>query len=135
MGKVEISGFTLVEILVVIAIVAILVALALPSYQDSVRKSRRVDAQGDLMEFANTAERIFTQTNSYVSTDADTNGKPDEVIADTDFYTYTFSAGPTASTWTVQAAPKTGQDADPCGTMGLAHTGQRTKTGALADCW
>jgi type IV pilus assembly protein PilE len=134
-GKTRIRGFTLTEILVVIAIVAILVALAVPNYQASVRKSRRADAQADLIEFANTAERIFTQTNSYASTDADGDGTPNEVIADTDYYTYTFSVNPTATAWTVTATPTAIQTADPCGTMSLAHTGQRTKTGSLADCW
>ncbi len=120
------SGFSLIEILITIAIVAILVALALPNYQDSVRKSRRADAQVDLMEFANTAERVFTQTNSYATV---------TLPANTDFYTYTFTVVPTATAWTIQAAPKTGQDKDPCGTMTLMHTGQRTKTGTMADCW
>jgi type IV pilus assembly protein PilE len=129
----KVFGFTIVELMIVLAIVAILAALALPNYTASVRKSRRAAAQTDLLEFAGTAERIFTQTNSYLSTDADTDGTPNEVIVDTDFYTYTFSAGPTATTWTIQAAPKTGQDEDPCGTMTLNQTGARA--GAVTGCF
>lgn len=59
------SAFTLVELLIVIAIIGILASIAYPSYQDSVRKSRRSDAKGALMGFANAMERHFTARNSY----------------------------------------------------------------------
>ncbi len=74
-------GFTLVEVLIVVAIIAILVALALPNYQDSVRKARRADAQVKMMEFANIAERLYTEDNNYLRTDDDvnSNGIPDAV--------------------------------------------------------
>ena len=120
------TGFTLVELMIVIAVMAILVALALPNYQQSIRKSRRADAQTDLIEFAGQAERVFTQTSSYATAALPTN---------TDFYTYTFSVAASATAYTIQAAPKTGQDQDGCGTMRLDQTGLRTRTGTLADCW
>ena len=120
------SGFTLVELMIVIAIAAILVSLALPSYQQSIRKGRRADAQADLIEFAGQAERVFTQTNSYASA---------ALPANTTFYTYTFSTAASATGYTIQAAPASGQDQDGCGTMSLNQAGLRTKTGSLADCW
>ena len=120
------NGFTLVELMIVIAIVAILVALALPNYQQSIRKGRRADAQADLVEFAGQAERVFTQTNSYATA---------ALPAATDFYTYTFSVAASVTAYTIQAAPKTDQDQDGCGTMRLDQAGLRTKSGSLADCW
>ena len=120
------TGFTLVELMIVIAVMAILVALALPNYQQSIRKGRRADAQTDLIEFAGQAERVFTQTNSYATA---------ALPVDTDFYTFTFSVAASATAYTVQAAPKTGQDQDGCGSMSLDQAGLRTKTGSLTDCW
>ena len=55
------KGFTLIELMIAVAIVGILAGIAYPSYQDSVRKSRRADAQGALLGFANAMERYFTQ--------------------------------------------------------------------------
>jgi len=119
-------GFTLVELMIVIAVMAILVSLALPNYQQSIRKGRRADAQTDLIEFVGQAERVFTQTNSYENA---------TLPANTDFYTYTFSVAASATAYTIQAAPKTIQGEDGCGTMRLDQAGLRTKTGTLAGCW
>ena len=58
-------AFTLIELMVVVAIIGIMASIAYPSYQDSVRRSRRADAKGVLMSFANAMERRFTETNSY----------------------------------------------------------------------
>ena len=119
-------GFTLVELMIVIAIVAILVSLALPSYQQSIRKGRRADAQADLIEFANQAERIFTQTNSYAGT---------ALPANTTFYTYSFGAGPSATAYTIVATPAGTQSSDKCGTMNLTQAGVRTHSGTETGCW
>ena len=60
------TGFTLIELMIVVAIVGILAGIAYPSYQDSVRKSRRADAKAALMGFANAMERHFTVKNTYL---------------------------------------------------------------------
>lgn len=121
------SGFTLIEILVVIAIVAILVGLAVPSYEGSVRKTRRADAQKELVKFAGIAERVFTETNSYTSLTV-------PVPEHAGIYTYTLPVK-TATAYTIQAAPVSGQSADKCGTMALTSTGLRTHTGSDSECW
>ncbi|ESS74051.1 general secretion pathway protein H [Methyloglobulus morosus KoM1] len=59
------KGFTLIELMVAVAIIGILSAIAVPSYMDSVTKSRRKDAEGALEGFANAMERHFTDVNNY----------------------------------------------------------------------
>ncbi len=126
------SGFTLLEAMIVVVIIAIAVTIALPSYENSIRKARRADAQKDLVEFAGIAERIFTETNSYSTIDDNPGPKP----ADSDYYTYTFPVAPTATVYTVRATPTALQDEDACGTMDLTQTGLRTYVyaGTLTGC-
>ena len=122
----KIRGFTLVELTIVIAIMTILVALALPNYQQSIRKGRRSDAQTNLLEFVGRAERVFTRTNSYATV---------ALPADTTFYTFSFCVGPSATAYTIVATPTATQNADRCGTMSLTQAGLRTHNGAETDCW
>ncbi|MFK5950061.1 MAG: type IV pilin protein, partial [Methylococcales bacterium] len=68
------KAFTLIELMVVVAIIGILAGIAYPAYQDSVRKSRRADAKGALLGFANAMERHFTETNSYCGAGTTTVG-------------------------------------------------------------
>ena len=59
-------GFTLIELMIVVAIIAILAAIAYPSYQDSVRKSRRAEGRSAMMEVLQQQERYMTQNNTYL---------------------------------------------------------------------
>ena len=125
------KAFTLLELMIVVAIVGILASIAIPSYQESVRKSRRADATGALYVFANSMERFFTVNNKY-------DGAADE--DDTDFYDLSKTAN--ATTYTLSAAPISGsaQVNDSCGTLTLTHTGIEGVTGqesgyTAADCW
>ena len=138
------NAFTLIELMIVVAIVGILAAIAYPSYQDSVRKSRREDAKGVLLGLANAMERRFTETNSYCDaavggtavtncgTTAGDTGTPSIYsipTATATYYTITISAA-SASSYTLSAAP-TGTDT--CNTLTLTHTGGKTPT--TAGCW
>lgn len=124
------NGFTLIELLVVVVVIAILAALAYPSYQNSVRKSRRADAQGALLGLSNAMERRFTTNSTYAgaatggantgaptifSTEAPVDGSPK-------YYDLTISAA-TAASFTVRATPKGAQSGD--GFIELDHTGAR----------
>lgn len=58
-------GFTLIEVMVVVAVIGILSAISLPSYLDYIRKSRRVDAKNALLDMAARQERFFSINNTY----------------------------------------------------------------------
>lgn len=62
------AGFTLMEILAVVAIIAILAAIVMPSYEEGVRKSRRADGRAALSELAGKQEQFFAQNNTYTTT-------------------------------------------------------------------
>jgi type IV pilus assembly protein PilE len=119
------KAFTLIELMVTVAIVGILASIAYPTYQDSVMKSRRADAKGALLMYANTMERYFTVNNTYVG--APTN-------PGTTTY-YTITAAVMASAYTLSAAPKDVQSKDKCGTLTLTHLGVKGSGLATADCW
>jgi len=61
------AGFTLIELLIVVVVVAVLAAIAFPSYLDSVRKGRRSDAQQALMEAAHRMENFYARNATYPS--------------------------------------------------------------------
>jgi type IV pilus assembly protein PilE len=65
MGSIQTKGFTLIELMIAVAVVGILASIAYPSYTDHVRRTRRADAQGALMGLANAMERYFTQNSTY----------------------------------------------------------------------
>jgi type IV pilus assembly protein PilE len=69
------KGFTLLELMIVVVIVGILAAIAFPTYQGVVRKTRRADAQKDLLGLANALERYHTQNDTYEDA-ADADDKP-----------------------------------------------------------
>lgn len=115
--------------MITVAIVAILVAIAYPSYQDSVRKTKRTNAQADLMELASFMERKYTETNVYNSASLAlpfTTSPRGSAAA----YNLTHASG--SATFTLTATPVAGQIGDSCGTMTLAHTGAKTPT---SSCW
>ena len=128
-----IRGFTLIELMIVVAVVGILAAIAVPSYNDSVRKSRRAQAKADLVEYAQMAERSFTVNNSYEPFDLPPNTPSPRQGGDA---RYLINAATTATTFTITAVPQSGQDADKCGTLTINQAGVKTPTAApLDDCW
>ncbi len=137
-------GFTLVEIMIVVAIVAILAAIAYPAYQDSLRKARRADAKAALLEDAQWLERNYTETNRYDQKpggggvgNGDLPFQTAPRGGGTAFYNISFQAGPAAQSYVLQAVPQNDQVNDPCGTLTLDQAGTRGQASGMgtADCW
>ena len=121
-------GFTLIELMIVVAVVGILAAIAIPSYQDSVRKSRRAQAKADLVEYAQMAERWFTVNNSYAAF---------ALPADRETPQYDIQVNAAATTFTLTATPEDGQAEDRCGTLTINQAGVKTHSTSVPaqDCW
>lgn len=134
-------GFTLVEIMIVVAIVGILTAIALPTYQDYVRRSKRAEARAALFQAAQWLERVATAGGRYLTT-AQVDDFP-STLASVPSDSYTITLGGTdasGSRYTLTATPQRGQATDKCGGFTLMHSGARGLTGSPSDelkseCW
>jgi len=118
------KGFSLLELMIVIAVIAITLAWAIPSYQDSVRKARRGEAQSQMREFEVCAARRYT-------VDSDFDNAGDCPLESNDYYT--FAVTDSEFEYEVTATPKDSQVADKCGEMTLIQTGQATAE--APGCW
>ncbi len=134
-SRYSVAGFTLIELMIVVAVVAILAAIAVPSYQDQMRKSRRGQAKADLAEYAQQAERWHTVNNSYLNFVLPANRSPREAGA-TVRYNLALSTQ-TANTFVITATGTNGQQLDRCGNLSISQAGVKTESGSatLAECW
>ena len=122
------SGFSLVEVLIVVAIVGILAAIAWPAYQNQVRKGHRADAQAYMLDLANKEQQYLLDARSYAtggSAITDLNATPPTSVSN--FYTVAIAAGATTPSFVITATPKGTQTAD--GALTLDNTGQKTRNG------
>lgn len=130
------TGFTLIELMITVAVIGILAAIAYPSYIQYVQRANRSDAQAIMMENAQFMERYFATNNNYTLAVLPSALSPKGSTAATAKYSLTLPVQ-TATTYTIQADLVNGA-ADPlCGTLTLDQLGQQTEagTGTLADCW
>lgn len=138
------KGFTLIELMVVVAIVGILTALAYPTYLEQVRATRRDDAAGALEGLANAMERDFTENVAYrdlVALGFYSNQSPIDASAAA-YYNLTVTIPGTAvgAVYTLTATRAGPQVGDRCGDLLLDSTGGKRiinqNVGVVAgDCW
>lgn len=134
------QGFTLIELMIVVAVVGILAAIAYPSYAEYIRRGHRADARAGLLQAQQYLERASTATGIYPTT------LPSTLTWSADAakrYTIGFQGTPTNAAFTLIATRKAGPQAtDRCGNFTLTNTGVRSvATGTLAsgttavECW
>lgn len=134
-----IAGFTLIELMVVVAVVAILGAVAFPSYQNAVRKGKRGQVKADMLEISQLAERYRTINNTFTGFTLGTGFGTSPRGSTGTARNYTLALNVASGTaYTLTATPVNGQVKDTrCGTLTLNHAGQKTESGTadLAECW
>ncbi len=139
------SGFTLVELMIVVVIIGVLAAIAYPAYTENVRKARRADAQAALVGLAAAMERhMVNNGGSYFgSTAANAQNVaptiyPGQVPTEGGRATYNLRITTvTATDYSLSAIPVNAQLQDACGTLTLNANGQQGRSGSapMEDCW
>jgi type IV pilus assembly protein PilE len=135
-------GFTLLELMIVVAIMGILATLALYNYNRYGYRARRADGHEILLRLASAEERYFTNFNTYTTdlTDPAPNGLGfTNANSEDNYYTVAVVLANGGASYTLTATPQGGQASDSCGALSLSDTGVKlpagTGTGNNGNCW
>ena len=118
--------------MIVVAVVAILAAVALPGYREYIKRSARAEAQAYLMAVASRQQQFLLDTRVFSTASVNSVVAQPRHVTTAYVVTMVSVAGP-PPTFTLTATPTPGQASDKCGTLTLDQTG--TRTAAVAGCW
>lgn len=134
MNRTRLSGFTLIELIIVIAIVAVLASISMGFYGSYVIKANRTDARSALTETSTSLEKCKALYSAYNNSNCNVS-----LPLDSEKGYYTISGAPAASEFTLTATPKTGTpqaNDTKCTTLTLTNTGIKSGTGSdITECW
>ncbi len=133
--KATARGFTLIEVMIVVAIIAILASIALPAYSEYVRRGNRADAKAGLQAAAVWLERVSTSTGTYLPSGSTLPVELRSVPSNAYAISYTSADG---LSYTLTATRQGAQANDRCGNFELTNTGVQSVTGGsltAAECW
>ena len=129
-------GFTLIELMIVVAILAIVAAIGYPSYLEHVKKSHRAEGMGELLALADRMEREYSDKGTYAGATLG-NAGTDVYPSTTDGGYYTLSIGAQDNVaFTISATPtsKGKQNTDKCGTFTFNSQGTKSISGTASNC-
>lgn len=129
------AGFTLIEVMIALAIVGLLASIAYPSFLETIRKSRRADATTALLELQLQQEKYRSNNSSYATTLIQLGWASGDTDSTDGFYTLAISSG-SATGFSATATPKTGssQEHDGC-TFTITQDGPDISTSSKRTCW
>lgn len=132
------TGFTLIEVMITVAIVGILAAVAIPQYAEYTQKAKRADAMATLSDVYIKQQQFLLTQRAYSSSTSNLGVVISPRLSDFYNLTITIDATVTPPTFIAEATPTGGQTADKCGVLGITQDGTKsaTKAGAaVAGCW
>ena len=136
-------GFTMIELMIVVAVMALIVMIGYPSYEAFVTRTRRAEGKRELLALATAQERYFTNCNAYAAaldgSQANCTGLGGGAAtrrSENGYYVVSLAGGGTSYTLTATAQGPQARDAV-CGNFTLTDTGAKTVsgTGTVEDCW
>ena len=138
-GLARVRGFTLIELMVTVAIVGILAAIAYPSYTSYIVRSNRSAAQGYMLELSSLQQRYLLDARTYAADLATLNSSVPSNVSSNYTVTTPLKTGTTLPGFTVTATPIGSQLArdTACGTLSIDEAGTKTASGSrgVAGCW
>ena len=136
MSMKKIRGFSLIELMIAVVVVAIIASIAYPSYRENIRKTRRADAKSAIMDAAAKMERHYTQFGRYSATLANVGIAATSLES---FYSITATVtNPNSQTFTLTATRANQQVGDNCGNYSIDQAQTKTVAGGslgAAQCW